>query len=268
MSDRQFASRYGPWALVTGATSGIGKEMAHQLAELGCNIVLVARHRDRLQSAAADLQNRFDVETRIVCADLGQSRGYQDVIDGTSGLEIGLLVPCAGTVTHGRTSEIAIERELALVQLNVSSVMALAHHFTSLMADRGKGGVLFVASVSGHIPGPYLANYSGSKAYILNYAKSLYWELKGKGVDVTILSPGHTDTPMLVFEDIDIRRSPLFVRPPAATARAGIKALGKKLLVIPGIENKVAVFAGTASPAWLASTVMGKIIERMFTRQV
>jgi len=268
MGERQFIEKYGPWALVTGATSGIGKEMAEQLATRGCNVVLVARHEDMLQAEAGRIRSQHGVETRTITADLGTPLGYQAVVDGTRDIQIGLLVPCAGTVTHGHTTDIDLEQELALVQLNVSSVMALSHHFTRLMAARGKGGVLFVASISGHMPGPYFSNYSGSKAYILNYAKSIYWELKRKGVDISILSPGHTDTPMIQLEDMDFRKSPLFIRSPSVVARAGINALGKRLVVVPGIENRISIIFFSLLPSRMAAAGLGWLIKRMYKRKI
>jgi len=166
-------------------------------------------------------------------------------------------VPAAGIETHGVTTNIDLKRELALIQLNITSVYTLTHYFAGEMVKRGKGGVLLIASMIGHMPNPYLSNYAGSKAYILNFGTSLHWEMKKKGVDVTVLSPGATETPMMHNTDIDMSKTPISALKPEVVAKYGLDALGNKPVVIPGFKNNMMVFMATRFVSIKAAIKMG-----------
>lgn len=115
------------------------------------------------------------------------------------------------------------------------------------MVQYGRGGILLVASLIGHMPNPYFSNYAGSRAYVVNFGTSLHWEMKKKGVDVTVLSSGVTDTPMSKSEDIDWPKAPFSIMSPKATAEIALKGLGNKPLVIPGTKNRIMIFMTTRS---------------------
>jgi uncharacterized protein len=242
--NNSFLEKYGPWALVTGGTSGIGAEFANQIAEHGVNLILVARTEKSLAAKAEELAKNHSIEVKTIQADLSAPEGPQQVIEQTKGLEIGLWIPCAGIENHGLMTDLDLNKELALLQLNVTSTFALTHHFAGQMVERGKGGILFVASMIGHMPNPYFSNYAGSKAYVLNFGTSLHWEMKKKGVDVTVLSPGYTVTPMTKGLDatFDMSKMPMTPMNPDKVAKVGLEGLGKKPLVIPGKKNKMMVF--------------------------
>jgi short-subunit dehydrogenase len=166
-----FKEKYGSWALITGATSGIGAELTSQAAAKGLNVVLVARKEKELEEHVKSIRERYGVETKTISADLSTNGGVEKVkyIDE----KIGLLILAAGIEVNGAFEKTPIEKELQTIQLNIVSTLALTHHFSKGMVERGKGGILMIASLSGHMPNPYFSNYAGSKAYVLNFGASL-----------------------------------------------------------------------------------------------
>ncbi|MFT6883796.1 MAG: short-subunit dehydrogenase, partial [Marinoscillum sp.] len=215
--------KYGDWALITGATSGIGAELTSQIAAKGINIVLVARKENDLIKHAESLQKRYGVQTLTIAADLATPEGVQKVkqIDES----ISLLVLAAGLEVNGAFEKNSLENELKVIQLNVVATMELTHHFCKSMVEKKKGGILLIASLSGHMPNPYFANYAGSKAFVLNFGASLYGELKPKGVDISVLSPGLTKTPMTADNGIDWSKTPMSAMDPSMVAEAGLNGL-------------------------------------------
>lgn len=251
MSD--FKSKYGPWALVTGASSGIGEAFAEQLAEAGLNLVLAARRVEKLDELGKSLGEKYGVEVRSVKVDLASSDSLDILKAETDALEIGLLVNNAGRDMYGSFLKQDIDDSSDLVYLNSISPMRLTHHFGSKMTERKKGGVLFVASTAAHMPLPYMSNYAATKAYMLTLGESLHFEFKQNNVDVTVLSPGGTDTAItqeMIKEGVDMSKGPPAMSP-EDVARVGMENLGKKVTVIAGKGN--AIFA------W--------VVKHLFTRQ-
>ncbi len=238
-----FKQKYGPYALITGGTSGIGEEMAKIVASKGVNIILVARRENVLSEKANILQKEYGVDVKTISADLTKKEDLDKVLRETEGLEIGLLIPNAAIENHGFMMDIDLEKELSAIQLDVVSVFTMTHHFGKKMAERGRGGILLVSSMIGHMPNPYFSNYAGIKAYIANLGFSLNYELKKKGVDVTVLSPGPTDTPMLngAMGGMDLSKMPMAIQKADYVAQLGIDGLGKKPHVIPGFKNTLMV---------------------------
>lgn len=237
-----FKEKYGQYALVTGGTSGIGKALSYEIAKHGVNLILVARGSEELKRTAEEIKSRYNVDAVTIQADLSKNEGIEQVIRESEPFEVGLFVPAAGLDTNGLFSKINIDKELALLQLNVISTLSLTHHFVKSMIDRKRGGVLLVSSLSGHMPNPYLSNYAGSKAYVLNLGLSLYGELRQKGVDVSVLSPGLTDTPMAKGTGIDWDKTPMKKMEAGEVAAIAIKQLGKKASIVPGGMNKMMAF--------------------------
>lgn len=260
----KFKEKYGKWALVTGATSGIGKALAYQLAENGVNIILVARKEKELKSEADSLQTKYKVETKIISADLSKEEGIKSIIASSKDLEVGLLILAAGLEVNGAFEKLDIQKELQLIQINISATVHLTHHFIPPMIKRGKGGVLLVSSLSGHMPNPYFANYAGSKSYALNFGASLYGELKPKGIDIAVLSPGLTDTPMIVDNGVDWSKTPMTALSPEIVAAAGLNALGNKFLAVPGRKNKMMAAMAKHSPLH----VQAKMNEKMMRKAI
>jgi hypothetical protein len=159
-----FQERYGPWALITGASSGIGAEFARQLAALGLNMVLVARRRDRIEHLALQLSERHNIRTRTIAADLSPSDFMSSIGPMTEELEIGLLVNNAGFALTGGFWDHALEKELELLNVNCRAPLILAYEFGRKMIERKRGGIIFLASMVGFASVPFWANYAASKA--------------------------------------------------------------------------------------------------------
>src|SRR5262245_35151814 len=180
-----FVERYGPWALVTGASAGIGAEFARQLSEMGLNLVLVARRRQRLEDLARELESK--VQVRIVAADLSRPDFLPGILSVTNSIEVGLLVNNAGFGLAGHFIEHELEKELDLLNVNCRAPLILTHEFGRQMAQRKRGGIIFVSSVSAYIATPFEASYTASKVYELFLAESLEYESKKNGVDMLAL---------------------------------------------------------------------------------
>ena len=188
----EFGDRCGPWAVVAGASEGVGSSVARQLGERGVNVVLVARRQAALDEVAATVTS----ETLTVAVDLSLGHAHQALADATDGLDVGLLVYNAGADPNASRF---LDKPLAtwqeLVQRNVNTVLGVCHHFGSGMARRGRGGIVLVTSGAAWAGGDYLAAYGASKAFDLVLGEALWAELQPLGVDVLAMVLGATDTP-------------------------------------------------------------------------
>lgn len=228
-TDRHSAlAKFGPWAVVTGASAGIGREFARQLAAVGLDLVLVARRTDRLADLATELSEAYGTKTRLVVADLADPHGVDAVLDSTMRLDVGLLVSNAGAASIGPVLDQTIETLRRDLRLNVNAHLELVYTFGQRMRDAGRsGGLLLVSSVAALQGVPFAANYAASKAYVHNFAEALHHELAPSGIDVTVLAPGLTDTEMT--GQITGTVSAHFPTMTAeATAREGLAALVQK----------------------------------------
>ena len=189
-----FADRYGPWALVAGASEGVGASAARSLGERGVNVVLVSRR----QAALDDVAETVRSSTRTVQLDLSEPDAANQLVRATADLEIGLLIYNAGADPNmARFLDKPLEVWQAMLTRNCTTVMASAHHFGGLMAERGHGGVVLVTSGAAWAGGSRLAVYGASKAFDLVLAESLWAELEPAGVHVLAMVLGQTDTPAL-----------------------------------------------------------------------
>jgi len=257
-----FKEKYGPWALVTGATSGIGEAISHELASKGINIALVARKKEDLELKASLLKTKYHIDTQIISADISTEDGIDKVKTTTKELSIGLLAIAAGLEVNGAFEKNDLQKELKVVQININATLQLTHHFAEKMVSVGKGGIILVSSLSGHMPNPYFANYAGTKAYVLNFGASLYGELKPKGVDVTVLSPGLTNTPMIKDNGVDWSKTPIQAMSPEKVAQTAVNSLGKKLIAIPGTKNKIMAAMAKYSPLNMQAKMNEKMMKK------
>ncbi len=241
-----FAKKYGPWAVVTGASAGIGQEFARQLAAQGLNLILVARREEKLRDLADELEQKHNTETQVVAVDLASADALRVIEQATEKIDIGLVINNAGVENHGSFLDLSIDAEAQLLQLNVVALMRLSHYFGRRLQSRGQGGIILVSSAAGYGAWPYLSNYAASKSYVLTFGESLHYELAKHGVDVTVLSPGLTETAMAdsIGTGVDFSKFPMRVMQPSDVVRSGLKALGRKASVIPGAWNNVLLFAG------------------------
>lgn len=193
-----FAERYGPWAVVAGASEGVGSAFAEGLAERGLDVVLVARRRDVLADVAAGIAERTGRQTRTLAVDLAERGAAATVIEATADLEVGFVVYCAGA-DPALAPFLArpIDDAEAMVQRNCVVPMQLCHHFASAMVGRGRGGIVVFGSGAGLVGGPNMVAYAASKAFDMVFAEALWAELHDSGVDVLGLILGKTDTPAL-----------------------------------------------------------------------
>ena len=222
-----FAQRYGPWAVIAGASEGIGAAFARALAERGVNLVLVARRAEPLTELAATLP----VETVAVPADLGTPDGLAAVYEATGEREVGLVVANAALSPSGPFVGADLADLHRVLDLNCRAVLDLAHHYLAPMAARGRGGMIVMSSASGMQGGPLLTTYAASKAFGAVLAEGLWWEMRGTGVDVVACIAGAVSTPNLARAAK--REAPGTVTP-EVVAETALRGLGHGPRVVPG----------------------------------
>ena len=232
--------RYGTTALVTGASSGIGMSYARTLAKEGLNLVLVARRKALLDALATELSGEYGIQAHTIAQDLTDMDAADKVCDNVqqAGLQIDILVNNAGFGTHGVFGELDLERELQMINLSCRLPVALTHKFIGGMKQRNRGAIVFLSSVAGTMPIPFMSTYSATKAFPLFFAESLYGELAGTGIDVVAVAPGDTSTEFRDAADLD-NKFPIPPRSPDDVVLTTFNALGKKPSVIDGAANKI-----------------------------
>jgi len=250
-------------ALITGASSGIGSELARQLAARGYGVTLVARRKDRLEQLAEELRDAHGVQADTVACDLSSAaaRGRMVSTIDDRGLAVEILVNNAGFGSAGRFQELDQESELKMVRTNVEAVVDLCGQWVPEMAARGRGAVLNVASTAAFQPVPRQAAYAATKAFVLSFTDGLHEDLRGTGVTATSLCPGPVPTEFGETAGIDDK---LFQVPgvsvsPADVAATGIEALERgKRSVIPGAANAAGALAGRFAPRAIALPLLGR----------
>jgi hypothetical protein len=257
-----------PIALVTGASSGIGEALAACFAAGGHDLVLVARSEAKLRTVAKRLSTAHAGRVRIEVADLSERGAAGDLAAVLKRVRwpVDVLVNCAGVLEHGRFVEMPIERQLELIDLNVSALTEMLAHFVPPMVARGRGRVLNVASIASFLPVPTLATYAATKAYVLSITESLSEELKGTGVTVTALCPGITATHMLTAaqqaSDMLTKLPGLMIGTAEEVAAEGYAAcMAAEVIRVPGSLNRAAAVAGRAMPKWLLRRVSGAVVR-------
>jgi len=243
-----FAARYGPWALIAGASEGTGACYARRVAEQGINVALIARRRDPLEQLAEEIRVTSKVEVRTASVDLTSASLLDDLAPLVDGIEVGLLVYNAGAVYY---AECFVERRLDdalhLVAMNCRGTVLLTHHFGSAMAARGRGGIILMTSMGASAGSAYTAVYNASKAFDLTLAESLWIELGQRGVDVLALVAGLTDTPAMHRSGVRFD-DPTFVAMSAHdVVDEALGALGRRPVHVAGAQNRE--FAASLWPA-------------------
>ncbi len=257
--------RFGPWALVTGASSGIGKEFVRQLAASGLNVALVARRETLLYEVGQGIAKDFNVEYRTVVADLSQEGFLDKLAEATNDLDIGLVVSNAGTGNPGEFLKIDRGELENLLRLNTLAHLDIAHHFGRRLVERGQGGLLFVGAMGAHKGVPYMANDGGAKAYVQSFSEGLHVELKPLGVHVTVLPPGFTDTDVIAKFGLTPDSMPM--RPMTVErVSEGLKALrDNRSMIIPGRLNRI---MNAVVPASLVRGMTAKMLKQMLATRL
>jgi uncharacterized protein len=253
-------------ALITGASVGIGRELAKLFAQNSHNLVLVARNAARLQEVAGDLERQFEVTAKAFPLDLTSSAAPQFLFDQLrrENIAIDVLVNNAGYGKLGAFTQIPYAESAGQIELNITALTHLTKLFLAPMLERKAGRILNVASTAGFQPGPLMAVYYATKAYVISFSEALANELQGTGVSVTCLCPGLTDTEFQTRAGTE--RTTLFrrTRPmdAATVARDGYRALMKgKPLVISGIRNRLLMESLRVSPRRVVTAVSRKFLE-------
>src|SRR3990167_5014773 len=230
-----FRDRYGPWALVTGAGNGLGAEFARQLAKRGLNVVLVDLDGAGLEAIATELRVQAGVEIRTVQLDLAQPAFMMQLDPVIQGLDIGLVINNAGISALGLFTWRPLQDQLSVVDVNVRAPLMLAHHFAPRLIQRGKGGLLFVSSLSALQGTAYVANYAATKSWNLIFAEGLWEEMRGSGVDVLGYLVGSTRTPGFVNSRPQLERAPLVnLMEMHAVVQGALASLGKGPTAVAG----------------------------------
>ncbi|SFI68506.1 SDR family NAD(P)-dependent oxidoreductase [Planctomicrobium piriforme] len=238
--------------LITGASSGIGLELAKRFAADGSELILVARRTDRLEELAELLKREHGTTSTVISADLAQPGAPQHLMEQiqAAGKQVDVLVNNAGFGQLGEFSKISLDRQLNMIQLNIASVVALTHLCLPGMLARKKGAILNLGSTASFQPGPHVAIYYATKAFILSFSEAIWKELKGTGVTVTCLCPGPTKTEF--GNESQMHDTPVFKHNAMnveVVANAGYRGLRKrKRLVIPGAVNKMLAASVRVTP--------------------
>ncbi len=252
--------------LVTGASSGIGKELARQFAQNGHPLVIVAPVRAELEAIAAEFSSQYGVTVRPLAKDLFFEESAEEIFEELEeeGTEIEILVNNAGLGQHGKFWEIPVEKDLEMIRVNVEAVVRLTKLFLPGMIGRGHGRILNTASIAGFEPGPTVGIYHATKAFVLSFSESLATELKDTGVGLTILCPGPVDTDF--FPKAEMVDTKVFqkgnVMAPQEVAEAAYKALmAGERLIVPGGVNKAMAFGRR----FMSESMQAKMNEQMYS---
>ncbi|MBK7639969.1 MAG: SDR family NAD(P)-dependent oxidoreductase [Bacteroidetes bacterium] len=231
-----FLQKYGPWAIITGASSGIGEEYAKQLAPLGFNLILVARRAERLALLAKKLEADYNINCQFIECDLSADGFEITIISATKDLDVRLLINNAGMNIEGDFYRGGLERNLQMTKLNMIAPFILSYHFAKKMAENGGGGIIFTGSISSFKGLPYLTHYAATKAYVLQLAEGMNYEFKDRNVDILCLCPGFTITEMT--KGLKKNWMTMEVGP---VVKEALEGLGKQSVVIPGFVNKAMI---------------------------
>jgi short-subunit dehydrogenase len=251
------------FAVVTGASSGIGKELAKLFAADGHGVVLVARRKDELEVLARDLSAKQGVPAIVVARDLAERETPAKVFEAVraQSVDVEFLVNNAGFGSNGAFVEQDIERELKMIDVNVKALVELTYLFLPAMLNRRSGRILNIGSTAGFQPGPFMATYCASKAFVNSFSEALAFELKGTGVTVTVSCPGATATEFSSAAGTD--NTALFrasVADAATVAREAYRAMqAGKASIIHGFKNQAGVQALRVSPHSLAIAIAAKL---------
>jgi short-subunit dehydrogenase len=252
-------------ALITGASSGIGYEIAKLFAADKTDLLIVARNEKKLLEIKNEFEDQFKIDVFTVTADLSSNEGIQTVYDAvnTNKLIVSYLVNNAGFGDYGAFIDRRMEKYKEMIQLNIVSLTELSYHFGKEMVKRGKGRILNVASMAGLQPDPNFAVYGATKAYVISISEAIHKEFENTGVSVTVLSPGATASNFM--ERADMNNAKLYASGVMASldvAMEGYNGMMKgKLHVIPGFKNKIlGFFSGIMPPGKLRLSVAAKIM--------
>jgi short-subunit dehydrogenase len=259
----RWRERYGPWAVVTGASSGIGREAARVLAARGLHVVLVARGAEALHALAGELAAAHGVQARVVPADLARPDGVDATHAACAELEVGLLVAAAGFGTSGPFLEADAAAELGMLDVNCRAAMLHALHFGRRFAGQGRGGIVLLGSIVAYQGVPRAAHYAATKAYVQSLGEALHVELAPRGVDVLVSAPGPVHSGFALRADM---RMGAALRPDVV-ARATLDALGRRGTAVPGALSKLLTYSLAPLPRRGRTRILAHVMRGMTRHQ-
>lgn len=256
--------KYGPWAIVTGASDGIGLEMARDVAARGLNVILVARSQNKLNTLAKSIQSEFGVQAEVAAADLSIASEVDRVIAFTQRFDVGLLISAAGYGTSGEFIAIDAAAELNMLDVNCRASLAMAHAMAVRLAPQKRGGIILFGSLVAFQGVPFSANYAATKAYIQTLAEGIRTELAAYGVDVLSVAPGPVHTGFAARSGMKLGLGAM----PADVARIAVAALGHKGTIRPGLQAKFLWASLAMLPRVAKTAIMGRIMASMTKRSI
>lgn len=251
--------RFGPAALITGASDGIGRGFAVQLAEQGFDLILVARRGDVLQDIALDLGTRFGVNVRTLAMDLSDPAAVPELLSLTEGTSVGFVVAAAGFGSIGPFLDQDMASEINMVDLNCRSVVELSYGFANRMKAERRGGIVLFGSLVGFNGAPFAATYAATKGFVQSFAEGIAAEMRPHGVSVLSVAPGPVGTGFAARAGMQMGKAAT----PDMVARSALAALGRRTTVRPGFLAKFLGWSMAMLPRWGRVRVMGVIMKGM-----
>lgn len=255
---------YGNWALITGATSGIGRELAMQLGAVGFNLVITGRREAELDSIRTELSENHQVEVLPIPGDLSKRKDVDQLLLDVADLKLGIVILNAGFGTSGLFGKTPLDQEINMLRLNAESLMIAAHHFINTFETKNrKGALVFLSSMVAFQGVPYTAHYAATKAYVQSLGEALSIELKGRNIDILNVAPGPVNTGFSGRADLNMTNA----APPAKIARNIIRAIGKKKTVFPDGMTKFLVYSMRTVPRSIKIRIMGTVMKKFTKHQ-
>ncbi len=236
--------------LITGATSGIGYEFALNYAQNSNDLILVARNQKRLNEIKIDFESQYNIDVKIFCTDLSLASASKNLVENLKNIKVDILINNAGIGEYGTFINSDIEKLTAMINLNITTLTELTHHFSKHMLQNGAGKILNIASTASFQAVPTFGVYAATKAYVLNFSEALNYELRDTGVQVSTLCPGPTSTNFHIYSNAtDSKHLTQDTLSAKEVAKVGIEQLeNNKMTVVVGLKNKLLAFASSINP--------------------
>lgn len=258
--ESDWKQRYGEWALVTGASSGLGADFVRQLAGKKMNIVLVARRVERMNAIAEEIENESGVKTQVIGQDLIKSDAIDNIINEVGDKEIGVLINNAGYGALGKFHKNDCDYQVEMVKLNCVVPVALTHAFIEPMVRRSKGAVIFLASTAAYQGIPYFSVYAATKSFNLFLAEGLWGEYRKQGIDIMGLSPGYTATEFQSHARMERSKGPKPAKSEDVVELA-MRKLGRRASIIHGIINNIGALSARLIPRGTSAKIGGALMK-------
>lgn len=259
----------GKTVLITGASYGIGGAFARRLAADGANLILTARSRNRLEALAEELRTRHNISVKVIESDLAEPAAAEALFQKTEGqgVQVDLLINNAGFGLVGDFPDLPLARQLEMIQVNISALVALSHLFVQPMLQRQSGAILNLASTASFQGVPYFSVYAATKAFILNFSEGLWGECQPSGVRVLALCPGATETHFQAVAGTENHSRPVKMQTPDEVVEVGLHALAEnRIVAVSGFNNRAMVFAERFLPRSSVTSLASKLYRSFSAR--